>query len=546
MRPAARILYTLCPRIAVRGARSAAKRYSEPAKGLARYQEPVGWFVAIVLWVISAAAYHAQLPSAPLLLSDVAPPAIDRGIRDADAPRNPRTDAHARAGEEPFLRGTIIVKFRPGTSRDARRAVLAQVDGASLAQPADGAFDIVAIDADADPEAAARKLDLQPDVQYAQARYRVYPRFRPNDPQYSRQWNFPAIDMERAWDINPGASPAITVAVLDTGVAYRSGIMRYFARPFPLMGSRGSFTLLPPLGLVDIPFAPAPDLGDSDRFVSPRDFIWETEMPFDLDGHGTHVTGTIGQLTNNGVGGAGMAFNVRIMPVKVTGGVWDEIFGSPRVGTDDLVARGIRYAVDNGARIVNMSIGRGGPSAPVVREAVAYAVSRGAFVAVAAGNDFEEGNDIERLAEFAPDVEGMVAVGAIGPDRQRAFYSNTGPYIELMAPGGNSRVRGSEGGVLQQTFDFDLVDTFLAGPTRYRAPRFDAFTYEFLQGTSMATPHVAGFAALLMQQGITSPAAVEAAMKRWATDLGAPGQDPEYGYGLINPRASLRGLGLAR
>ena len=498
------------------------------------------------MWMTAAAAHHAQLPSAPLLLSDVAAPAIDRGLRDMDPPRNPRTDARTTPDEEPFLRGSIIVRFRAGASPDARRAILAQVDGASAGPPAGSTFDIVAIDPHADPEAAARKLDLQPDVQYAQARYRVYPKFRPNDPQYSRQWNFPAIDMERAWDINPGATPAIIVAVLDTGVAYRSGTMRYVGRPFSLPGSRGSVIPLPALGVVDVPFAPAPDLGGSERFVSPRDFIWENELPFDLDGHGTHVTGTIGQLTNNGVGGAGMAFNVRIMPVKVTGSVWDEIFGSPRVGTDDLVARGIRYAVDNGAKVVNMSIGRGGPSAPVVREAVAYAVSRGTFVAVAAGNDFEEGNDVERLAEFAPEIEGMVAVGAVGPDRQRAFYSNTGAYIELMAPGGNSRVRGSEGGVLQQTFDFDLVDTFLLGPTRYRAPRFDAFTYEFLQGTSMATPHVAGFAALLMQQGITSPAAVEAAMKRWATDLGPPGLDPEYGYGLINPRASLRGLGLAR
>ena len=83
-------------------------------------------------------------------------------------------------------------------------------------------------------------------------------------------------------------------------------------------------------------------------------------------------------------------------------------------------------------------------------------------------------------------------------------------------------------------------------PARYRAPRFDVFAYQFFQGTSMAAPHVSGFAALLIQQGITKPAAIEAAMKRYATDLGAAGRDNEYGYGLINPRASLRGLGLAK
>jgi serine protease len=348
---------------------------------------------------------------------------------------------------------------------------------------------------------------------------------------------------ERAWDINPGATPSITVAVLDTGVAFRSGIMRYVAHGFNFADDDLVF---PALGIVDVPFAAAPDLAGADRFVSPRDFIWETTEPFDLDGHGTHVAGTIGQLTNNNVGTAGMAFNVRIMPVKVVSSAWDDIFASPRIGTDDVVARGIRYAADNGAQVINLSIGRSGRSAPAVHEAIAYAVARGTFVVVAGGNAFEDGNPVERYAEFAPDIDGMVAVGAIGRNRDRAFYSNTGPYIERVAPCGDTRMGGRSGAILQQTLDFDLVETFAQGPSRYGPPRFDAFTYDFLQGTSMAAPRVAGFAALLMQQGITSSAAIEAAMKRYATDLGPRGRDDDYGYGLINPRASLRGLGLAR
>ena len=266
----------------------------------------------------------------------------------------------------------------------------------------------------------------------------------------------------------------------------------------------------------------------------------------DPAGHGTHVAGTIGELTNNSVGVAGMAFNVRIMPVKVIDSLWDDILGSPFQGTDDVVARGVRYAVDNGAKVLNMSIGRSGPPSPLLQEALVYATSHGAFVAIAAGNDFEQGNPTEWPAAYANSIQGVVAVGAIGRDRQRSFFSTTGPYVELAAPGGNQRVGGTTGGILQQTYDFNFTDTFAFGPLRYGPPRFDVFAYQFFQGTSMATPHVSGFAALLMQQGITTPAAVEAAMEQFATDLGPTGKDDQYGYGLINPRASLRGLGLAQ
>jgi serine protease len=507
---------------------------------------------ALVLATLAVALVTAQDPGTaiqfPLLLSDLTAPAIDRGLRDNDPPRAPRTVSTARlVRDEPFERGSIIVKFRPGTTPAAERAMLAQVNGSPTQALPYASFDIVAIDPADDPEAVARRLDAQPDVDYAQARYRVSPMFTPNDPLYSRQWNYPAIDMERAWDINPGAAPGITVAVLDSGVAYRNGLFRFNAYAFELsIGPIFPALVFPALGPIDVPFAAAPELGGPDRFVAPRNFIWNDTVPLDFDGHGTHVAGTIGQLTNNSVGVAGMAFNVRIMPVKVIDTDWDIIFHSPFRGTDDVVARGVRYAVDNGAKVLNMSFGRSGPPGPVMQEAIQYAVSQGAFVVIAAGNEFLEGNPIPRPADVAPLIDGVVAVAAVGRDRVRARYSSTGSFVELAAPGGDTSRGGTEAGILQQTFATEFVETFLQGPARYSAPRFDVFAYQFFQGTSMAAPHVSGFAALLMQQGITNPAAIEAIMKRYATDLGPSGRDNEYGYGLINPRAALRGMGLAR
>jgi serine protease len=517
-----------------------------------RHAATMASVVALVaLWSSSG---HGQLNPSPVskaIVQEAGLPAIDRGLRDQDPPRAARTAsniAHARtANQLPYLRGSIIVKFTDDATRGGVAAATAQVAGEMVDRSSYADFDIVDIPIDADPEAAAAALRARPDVVYAQPRYLNHAMARPNDTLYSNQWNFPAIDMERAWDIQPGASSDIVVAVLDSGMAFRNVTVRY--------NSRFSFRLTPTgptypaLGLVDVPFAAAPELGTSgsSRFVAPRDFIWNDDLPLDLDGHGTHVAGTVGQLTNNSNGVAGMAYNVRLMPVKVIQGLWDEIFGSPFEGTDDVVARGVRYAADNGAKVLNMSIGRedGGPATAVL-DAIRYAVSRGCFVVVASGNTRADGNAQNRLAQGAPDINGMVAVGAVGRTLDIAFYSTTGPYVELSAPGGDQRQGGTTAGILQQTLDPDMLETYTRPVSQYGPPRADAFSYEYFQGTSMATPHVTGFAALLMQQGLTDPAVIEAAMKQFATDKGVTGRDDLYGFGLINPRATLRGLGLAR
>src|SRR5262249_5562280 len=149
-------------------------------------------------------------------------------------------------------------------------------------------------------------------------------------------------------------------------------------------------------------------------------------------------------------------------------------------------------------------------------------------------------------AALAANIQGAVAVAAVDRSKAHAYYSNTGTWVELAAPGGSFRGFDNTGGILQQTLDLVLTQTFLQSPAQYSAPRFDGLAYYYFTGTSMAAPHVSGVAAMLMQQGIRSPAAIEAALEKFADDLGQPGRDNTFGFGLINARKTLRGLGLAR
>jgi serine protease len=542
------------------------------------------------LIALSVAAVVGQAPAARRnILSRFAPRAIERGVMPdtTHAPGTPETrrrqslravaavvDRTNRSGAR-YRPGKVIVKFREGVTAASRLSAVASVPGRGTMSPraAGQNFDVVQIDPAADPEVVARAFGERQDVEYAQASYRVYPQFVPNDSLYSNQWNLPLINMEAGWDIQPAAGSEIVVAVLDTGMAYTAATAQFNAGAFTIdadgnVGPPGSGgTAYPALGNLTLQFVAATELGPSSRFVSPRDFIWNDTLPLDLNGHGTHVSGTLGQMTNNGSNGqgdvtngggtAGVAFNVRLMPVKVVSTQWDDIFGSPNVGTDDVVALGIRYAADNGAKVINMSIGRVGPSgcganqnqdgcAPVIEDAIAYAVNKGAFVAIAGGNSYDDGNPVEVIAEIAERITGAVSVAAVNRARAHPFYSTSGGYIEIAAPGGEFGGFGTSGGILQQTLDLGLIETFDRPPSQYRAPRFDVLAYFYFIGTSQATPHVSGLAAMLIQQGISNPAAIEGALKRFALDIGTAGRDDFFGFGLVDARSSLRGLGLAR
>ena len=365
--------------------------------------------------------------------------------------------------------------------------------------------------------------------------------FTPNDPDYAQlQWDLPLIQMPGAWGINPGGSSSITVAVLDTGI---TSVNQTLTTPL-WNGSAFVSTA--------IPFAKSPDLSGS-RLVNPLDLVFSNNNNvLDMDGHSTHVASTIGEDTNNNLGLAGMAFNVKLMPIKVCTGYWETMiqlgqagtpgFASPDAGgcPDIAIIAGMHAAADAGAKVINLSLGGSEPDAGL-QAAMVYAVGKGTFVAVAMGNDFENGNPTEYPAFYAAQIDGAMSVASVSVTSAHASYSSSGSYCEIAAPGGDGPESALNSFVWQVTLDFDTSLPTLV------APRFDEYLEIGMSGTSMATPHVAGLAALIMSQyPQISPASVEALIESTALDLGSPGRDPLFGFGLIQARAALFGKGLAK
>src|SRR4051794_41092810 len=418
--------------------------------------------------------------------------------------------ASAHAAVKPaYVPGEVVVRISPTASTAQHAAEEAGVR-AGVAVATAPRTRVLHLDRGQTVQGAARRLRRQPGVTSAVPNYVAHASgFNPDDRGWGKgwrhvQWNFlPGIGVNApgGWANaiaagRPGGK-GVRVGVLDTGVAYKR-----FGRRFPR----------------------SPDFRGT-RFVAPYDFVGHDRRPYDTFGHGTHVAGTIAERTNNRIGVTGLAYRASIMPVRV--------LDSAGYGNAATIARGIRYAARHGAQIINLSLEFPSrvraASIPDVIRAMKFARRRGVLVVAAAGNDYASA-----LAYPARSASAL-AVGATTAHRCLADYSNIGTGIDLVAPGGGP--------------DADLPFPGCAPDGRGRPVYQMTFTHgrRFglpggYKGTSMAVPHVTGVAALVIASGVVGrhppPTVLARQLEATAQDLGDPGFDPRFGWGLVDAGAA--------
>jgi|GEM_PF-5645252 len=350
------------------------------------------------------------------------------------------------------------------------------------------------------------ELIKSPDIEFAEPNYILRTQFIPNDPYYQDSypgnttnrdpnwnppydylWNLKRINMENTWNISSGSANIIT-AVIDTGIDYTH----------PELGSCT-------LEQVNNNLCSKVNPGFN--------FITGNNNPIDDHGHGTHVSGIINAELSNLLGIAGISPYSKIMPLKVL-----NRNGSGNIST---IAEGIKYAADNNAKVINLSIGTGAPIPPpkIADDAIYYANSLGVSIVAAAGNGYQD--TIEK-GYWPANNQKVMAISAIKNDNNLAEFSNQGQKTFLSAPG-------------TEIISLRAKDTSMCG--EYCLIRQD---YLRASGTSMATPHVAGVISLLLSVNPTyTTTEIENILINSAEDLGEPKFDESFGFGLLNAKEAL-------
>jgi serine protease len=411
--------------------------------------------------------------------------------------------------------GKVIVRYKSDATRH-ERAIVQRRTGTRFGSTLPGGSRTLAI-ADGDSVAkTVAELNSHPDVKYAVPDYKVHAAdFVPNDPGRGSgwerlQWNFvgqwgvnapPAWNRARAAHA-PGGRGAV-VAVIDSGIAFEN--YKSFKR--------------------------APDLAPS-RFTTARyDWVDDDRHPNDEESHGTHVTGTIAQQTNNRRGVTGLAYGVKIMPLRVLD-AWGNGDGAD-------IARAIRYAVKHRAKVINMSVefdtSLRARDIPEVIAAMRYATRKRVTLVAASGNE-----GISTVA-YPARYRDVIAVGASTYNGCLADYSNAGSDLDLVAPGGGQDAAFDGSALDRANCNPASADRQIVQQTLWRDVRH--FRLIGFEGTSFATPHVTAAAALLIATkrlgANPTPAQIKKRLKATARDLGPVGTDSHYGAGLLDVGAAL-------
>jgi len=416
------------------------------------------------------------------------------------------------AGAAEAVPGEVIVRYTPEAKR-AERAAVQRGTGTRFEEKVPGGSRRLEIEDGESVRETARELESDPRVAYAQPNYRVKASFVPNDPGVPVQWNFfgrNGVGAPEAWDLAsaaraPGGRGAV-VAVVDSGSAYEN---------------RGRFRR-------------APD-SNARGFVRGYDFVDNDPYANDENGHGTHVANTIGEATNNGRGVTGLAYGARIMPLRV--------LDSRGIGDSVSISRALRYAASRRADVANISVELEGRATarqvPEIISAARFASARGLVIVSSTGNSGEP------EVNYPAAAPGVISVGATTINGCRANYSNDGPGIDLVAPGG-----GTDAALSDNPRDAATCDPQRGGPpifqetfARERAVRSFGFPSAYV-GTSFAAPHVSAVAALVIATRRVgrnpNPGDVERRIKQTTRDLGPDGYDDRYGFGLLDAAAALR------